>query len=100
VVDGPAVAGPWWAGKGRGEGIAARWEKEKREARRTLRAWARGPEAFPLLPFLFPFKPLSKLDSNLNADSNLKSHSNKFQIKPKELQVSHANIFIFPRDFI
>jgi hypothetical protein len=67
-------------------------EKEKREARRTLRIWARGPEALLLFPFLFPFKPLPYLDSNLNAVSNLKTHSKKFQIKPKELQVSHTNI--------
>jgi hypothetical protein len=49
----------------------------------------------PFSPFLFPFKPLSYLDSNLNAVSNLKLHPNKLQINPKELQVSHTNIFLY-----
>jgi hypothetical protein len=74
-------------------------KKEMEVAQQTSRAWARGPGAIPLPLFPFSSKPLSKLGSNLNADSNLKSHSNKFQIKPIELQVSHTNIFIAPRNF-
>jgi hypothetical protein len=52
------------------------------------------------LPSLNLFYSLSILGSNLNANSNLKTHSNKLQIKPKELQVSHTNIFMFLRNFI
>jgi hypothetical protein len=99
MVGGPALAGPRWAGAGRERGDAVcgkkrrRWPSELGEF--GLAAQKQSPS-----PFLIASKPLSNLDSNLNADSNLNSHSNKFQIKPKELQVSHTSIFIIPRNFI
>jgi hypothetical protein len=102
VAVGGRRAGASWAvlgWKGKRRGCRGVREKEMEVAQRTSRAWARGPEAIPPSPFLFSPNPLSKLDSNLNADSNLKSHSDKFQIKPIELRVSHTNIFIFPRNF-
>jgi hypothetical protein len=83
VVSGPALDGPRWAGKGKGEGGAARREKEKGVVQRTSGPWARGPEATLPFTFFISFQPLSILDSNLNVNSNLKTHSNKLQIKQK-----------------
>jgi hypothetical protein len=80
--------------------VARRAEKKRRGWFSGLRDLGLAAQKLSSL-YLFYFLPtLSILDSNLNVNSNLKTHSNKLQIKPKELQVSHTNIFIFPRNFV